>query len=66
MRHLPTNQIKKLREYGYGLNGENWLKVSRHDYAEECFSIVKIVNGDTLATVYIPADIMAATEFNIY
>ncbi|GAB7025625.1 MULTISPECIES: hypothetical protein [Geotalea] len=65
MRHLPNTQIRKLREYGYGLNGENWLKISRHDYAEECFSIVKIVNGDTLATIYIPADIMAATEFDI-
>jgi|GEM_PF-5000968 len=62
MRHLPRTQIVKLREYGYRLEGENWLRVSARQQVEEGFGVVKIVNGDTLATVFIPKDILANTE----
>lgn len=64
MKHLPINQISKLREFGYPLNGENWLSTTLHYYPEAGLSIVKVVNGDTLATVYIPTDILTATGIN--
>ena len=62
MRHLPRTQIVKLREYGFRLEGENWLKVSGRRQAEEPFGMVKIVNGDTLTTVLVPKDILIDTE----
>lgn len=62
MRHLPRTQIVKLREYGYRLEGENWLRVSARQQMEEGFSVIKIVNGDTLTTVFIPKDILIDTE----
>lgn len=62
MRHLPRNQIVKLREYGYRLEGENWSRVSARQPAEEVFGMVKIVNGDTLTSVFVPKDILIDSE----
>lgn len=64
MKHLPINQISNLRQPGYPLSGENWRSVSRHFYPESGLSIVKIINGDTLAIVYIPVDILTVTDIS--
>ena len=62
MRHLPRAQIVKLREYGFRLEGENWLRVPGQRQAEERLGMVKIANGDTLTTVLVPKDILIDTE----
>jgi len=59
MFSLSTGDIRLLRTYGFNLKGYNWMRSrSLQGASSGEMHSVKIVNGDTLAIVYLPADLL--------
>jgi len=59
MFSLSTGDIRLLRTYGFNLKGYNWMRPrSSQGTSYDEMQSVKIVNGDTLAIVYLPADLL--------
>lgn len=61
MLSMSRNELYHLREKGYLLEGDNWLKVSAPSHVDSSLKVTRVCNGDTLAVVLIPADLMDST-----
>lgn len=59
MVNISSQNIKIIRAHGFRLKGDNWMRArtSQMRPSEE-IQTVKIVNGDTLAIVYLPAGLL--------
>jgi len=66
MLSMSRNELHKLREKGYRLEGDNWLKVPVQSHVDSSLKVTRVCNGDTLAVVLIPADLMDVVERNPY
>ncbi len=66
MLSMSRNELHKLREKGYRLEGDNWLKVPVQSHVDSSLKVTRVCNGDTLAVVLIPADLMDVAEKNPY
>lgn len=66
MLSMSRNELHKLREKGYRLEGDNWLKVPVQSHVDSSLKVTRVCNGDTLAVVLIPADLMDVVETNPY
>jgi hypothetical protein len=66
MLSMSRNELHKLREKGYRLEGDNWLKVPVQSHVDSSLKVTRVCNGDTLAVVLIPADLMDVVEKNPY
>ncbi len=64
MLSLSRNELHQLREKGYRLEGDNWLKVSARNQVDSSLKVTRLCNGDTLAVVLIPADLMDTVDKN--
>jgi hypothetical protein len=62
MLSMSRNELYHLREKGYLLEGDNWLKVPVQSHVDSSLKVTRVCNGDTLAVVLIPADLMETTE----
>lgn len=62
MINLPRTQILMLRAQGYPLEGENWLQVEPPQLKAQNMRITRVIEGDTLAIVHIPADVFQQTS----
>lgn len=59
MVNISRTEIKALRTYGYNLRGDNWMRTrSVQIKAADGVQIIKLVNTDTLAVVYLPDDLL--------
>jgi len=66
MQSLSRYEIYRLREHGYPLDGDNWMKVhARNEMALSGLRVSKICNGDTLTVVMVPEDILASVDMTI-
>ena len=66
MQSLSRYEIYRLRERGYPLDGDNWMKVqARDEQARIGLRVSKICNGDTLTVVMIPEDILSSVDLTI-
>ena len=65
MQSLSRYEIYRLRDRGYPLDGENWMKVPGRDQSVSGLNISKVCNGDTLAVVMVPEDILSAISFSL-
>ncbi len=59
---MSRNELYQLREKGYLLEGDNWLKVRAQSHVDSSLKVTRVCNGDTLAVVLIPADLMDSAE----
>lgn len=66
MLSMSRNELYRLREKGYRLEGDNWLKVPVQSHFDSSLKVTRVCNGDTLAVVLIPADFMDSAEKNPY
>jgi len=66
MLSMSRNELHKLREKGYRLEGDNWLKVPVQSHVDSSLKVTRVCNGDTLAVILIPADLMDVVEKNPY
>ncbi len=66
MLSMSRNELYTLREKGYRLEGDNWLKVPVQSHVDSSLKVTRVCNGDTLAVVLIPADLMDVVEKNPY
>ena len=66
MLSMSRNELHQLRERGYRLEGDNWLKVPVQSHVDSSLKVTLVCNGDTLAVVLIPADLMDVVEKNPY
>ena len=64
MLSMSRNELHRLREKGYRLEGDNWLKVPVQSHVDSSLKVTRVCNGDTLAVVLIPADLMDSVEKN--
>ena len=64
MLSMSRNELYQLREKGYLLEGDNWLKVPVRSHVDSSLKVTRVCNGDTLAVVLIPADLMDSDEKN--
>jgi hypothetical protein len=61
MKNLTLDQIYRLREQGYPLQGENWLKPAKQDL-EPVWQVTRIINLDTLTVAHIPSEVLDKSE----
>ncbi|TWJ32507.1 hypothetical protein [Geobacter argillaceus] len=66
MLSMSRNELYTLREKGYRLEGDNWLKVPVQSHVDSSLKVTRVCNGDTLAVVLIPADLIDVVEKNPY
>ncbi len=60
MLSLSRHEIYQLRDRGYQLDGDNWVKAPMPAQTTAGgLRIAKVCNADTLAVVFIPEDILA-------
>jgi hypothetical protein len=64
MQNLSRSEIVRLREQGYQLDGENWVRVPSKEPAPRGMKVAKVCNGDTLVVVLIPEDILSSAGHN--
>ncbi|WP_214171976.1 hypothetical protein [Geoanaerobacter pelophilus] len=59
MVNISRAEIRTLRTYGYNLKGDNWMRArSTRTKAAEGEQVIKLVNTDTLAVIYLPDDLL--------
>ena len=61
MVNLTRTQIMMLRAYGYPMKGENWLCAEPVSMKPSDMEVAKVVDGDTLAIVHLPAGLFKET-----
>ncbi len=64
MLSMSRNELHQLREKGYLLEGDNWLKVRSQSPVDSSLKVTRICNGDTLSVVLVPADLLESSERN--
>ena len=63
MKNLTLAQINRLREQGFPLLGENWLKPAKQEF-EQVWQVIRIINLDSLTIAHIPSGLLDETERN--
>jgi hypothetical protein len=66
VQNLSRSEIIRLREQGYQLEGENWVRVASREPSPRGLKVARVCNGDTLAVVLIPEDILSSAGHSFH